>query len=120
MNKKGFTLVEVLLVIVLIAMVTAIVLPNITDSIETSKEKKFESYASLVKDNLEMYVMDNKEDLWAEGANGTISIVESDLRARTKEMDIGDCTIKSLSASRTANNYTYSVTITCNNKDYTK
>lgn len=64
MNKKGFTLVELLLVIVIIAIISLVVLPNIMDILNTSKNKKWTTIEDIVKTNLELYNIDYLEDLW--------------------------------------------------------
>ena len=37
MNKKGFTLVEILLVVVILGIISAITIPNIMESLSESK-----------------------------------------------------------------------------------
>ena len=41
MNKKGFTLVELLAVITLIAIIAGMAVPNVMSSIENSKKNTF-------------------------------------------------------------------------------
>ena len=43
MNKKGFTLVELILIITLMAVISVIVIPNILDALSSSKQQKYES-----------------------------------------------------------------------------
>ena len=40
LNKKGFTLVELLVVIVILGVIMSIAIPSITSSIERSKDKQ--------------------------------------------------------------------------------
>ena len=50
MNKKGFTLVEVLAVIILLGLIAAILIPNYNKTIEKSKKNSFkESLNGLVR-----------------------------------------------------------------------
>ena len=48
MNKKGFTLVELLAVVVLIAIISALTFPNIKKLIDSNSEKEFTSYEKLM------------------------------------------------------------------------
>ena len=113
MKKNGFTLVEMLLVIALIATITAIIIPNITSSIETGHAKEYESYVKLLEDNLEMYKTDlNVKD------NKTVSI--GDLRSRVSELkyDEEKCTINELKIQKETAGFTYCAKITCDGKEY--
>ena len=44
LNKKGFTLVELLVVIVILGVIMSIAIPSITSSIERSKDKQIWHY----------------------------------------------------------------------------
>lgn len=58
-NKKGFTLVEVLLVIVIIGIIGVITIPNIMEALNSSRKESGKAIEDLLKDNLEMYNEDN-------------------------------------------------------------
>jgi len=59
MKNKGFTLVEVLAVIILLGLIAAIIIPNYNKSIENSKKKAFqESLNGLVR-TIENYIANN-------------------------------------------------------------
>ncbi len=62
-NKKGFTLIEIIVVVLLIAIVVAITIPSIINKLGNTKDKKYNTYVDLIKENLKMYAIDNKEDL---------------------------------------------------------
>lgn len=64
MNKKGFTLVELITVIIIIGIISVITIPNIMKALTTSKNSNGESVEKLLENNLELYNMDYKEDLW--------------------------------------------------------
>lgn len=64
MNKKGFTLVEMLFVVVLIGIIATIVFPNIMDAVKQSKIDEYETTAKILRQSLELYNQDNMKELW--------------------------------------------------------
>lgn len=59
MNKKGFTLVEVLVVLVLISLITVIVVPNVQKIAKESKVKLCNSKLELVEEAISLWTQDN-------------------------------------------------------------
>ncbi len=57
MKKKGFTLVELLAVIVILAIILAIAVPSITKLIENQRKSAFESSIKLIIKNLEVKIL---------------------------------------------------------------
>lgn len=55
LNKKGFTLVELLVVLVLLAVIMTIAIPSVTSSIERSKDKQKNSKIELLVSAAELY-----------------------------------------------------------------
>ena len=60
MNKKGFTLTELLAVIVILVVLSLIVIPIVNDQVNISKQKSFESSIGSVKRAV-LYYIDQKE-----------------------------------------------------------
>ena len=60
-NKNGFTLVELLAVIVILAIILVIAVPKITDTIKNSKMASFESSAKTIAAQAEKKKMENIE-----------------------------------------------------------
>lgn len=58
MNKKGFTLVELLAVIVILAIILAIAIPSITSLIENSKKGSFESNVKMIAAGIEYKILE--------------------------------------------------------------
>ena len=65
LNKKGFTLVEVLAVIIIVCLLALLVIPQITDSISNFKDKTDDLTLSIITSAAELYIQDyeiNVED----------------------------------------------------------
>ena len=48
-NKDGFTLIEMLIVLFIIAILLILIIPNITKNIDTAKDKSSEAYEKTVQ-----------------------------------------------------------------------
>lgn len=59
MNKKGFTLVELLVVIILIAAIVLLALPKITDSVKNNTDNVDKIAFNIIKEATKLYVSDN-------------------------------------------------------------
>ncbi len=55
LNKKGFTLIELMVVIAILVIIMVIALPNITSSIERSKQKQIDNKRQLIVSAGELY-----------------------------------------------------------------
>ena len=62
-NKRGFTLVELLAVIVILMAISAIAIPSITASIERSKNKQFEAKKAVIIEAARLYYSEHKVSL---------------------------------------------------------
>ena len=64
MNKKGFSLIEVLIVLVLLGIIIGIVLPNTNKLLNYSKIKEAEALEKVLVDHLKIYNEENEQDIW--------------------------------------------------------
>lgn len=71
LNKKGFTLVELLVVLVILVVIMSIAIPSVTSSIERSKEKQKNSKIEIIVSATEMYV-DRHKNTCKTGCNVNI------------------------------------------------
>lgn len=55
LNKKGFTLIELMAVLAVLVILLGIALPNITSSIERSKQKQKDAKIELLTSSAELY-----------------------------------------------------------------
>lgn len=63
LNNKGFTLVELLAVVVILLALAIIAIPNITASLEKNKNKLSESQKKIVVSSTELFISENKNSL---------------------------------------------------------
>lgn len=93
MNDKGFTLIEMLIVLLIISVLILVTIPNVTKHFATIDNKGCEAYLKMVQGQVEAYKLDNKSlpslnelksggylngDEAAECPNGDLIEIESD------------------------------------------
>ena len=61
MNKKGFTLVELLAVIVIMGVIMAFAFPSIDGMIDGNKRKKYEAFEKSMTEYAKIYYEDSEE-----------------------------------------------------------
>jgi len=135
MNKKGFTLVELILVVVIIGIISAITIPNIMEALDESKAEGGESIEKMLKQNLELYNTDHEDELWCNeykgfscnsykygtigklDMNGDEGITIEKLYIANPDIDMGQCLLQpgdSLTITRSGDGtYTYTAKIIC-------
>lgn len=77
LNKKGFTLVELLVVLVILVVIMSIAIPSITSSLERSKEKQKDATIKLIVSAAELYA-DRHKNTFTSGNDVSISTLISD------------------------------------------
>ena len=63
MNRKGFTMIELLAVIVVLGIVLVITFPNMTDVFKSSKLKSEEAFVERISQSIESYVTLNSSSI---------------------------------------------------------
>ncbi|MBQ6495034.1 MAG: type II secretion system protein [Bacilli bacterium] len=61
LNNKGFTLVELIAVLVILISVMMVTIPAVNSSLEKNKDKQLESTKKLLENASEFYVTNNKD-----------------------------------------------------------
>ena len=64
MNRKGFTLVELLAVLVILSVIMGIAIPSISSSMERTKSKQNASKYKMLESYAEEYVTDHKNAVY--------------------------------------------------------
>ena len=63
MNKKGFTLVELLATIVILGLIVTIVYPVVISTINSSRQKARDSQIKIIEKGAKMYYLENPNEL---------------------------------------------------------
>ena len=64
LDNKGFTLVELLAVLVILVAIMGIAIPSISSSLERTKDKQNDARLEIIKSAAEMYVTDHKNAIY--------------------------------------------------------
>lgn len=115
LNNKGFTLVELLAVLVILAAIMGIAIPSITSSMERTKEKQNEEKKNMLESFAELYVADHKNAIYNNlGTNTECHISISTLKSEGYLTDDADKDIDGntfngyIIFTKTTNDYRYS------------
>lgn len=81
MNNKGFTLIELIAIIGLLAIIILISVPNFTNQIEWSKKNNYDNFISDLCLAAESYVNHSDQESNFKNAGDTISINIEDLKS---------------------------------------
>ena len=73
MNKKGFTIVELLVTIVILGIILTIVYPAVTSTINSSRVKAHNSQIKVIEKAMKLYYLDNVDELQDLNDNGTMN-----------------------------------------------
>jgi len=122
MKNKGFTLVELIITIGIMAIVLMVAFPSVSKLQRTNKYKKMISYGEAMASSAKLYVDQYQEDLWGSmTTTGSRQISISTLKSSDLLKDYADkkdrCTSGYVdvvrSGSRNDFRYTYSYSLTC-------
>lgn len=70
-NKKGFTLVEILIVVVILGILAAIVIPQFSDASTEAKTSSLKSDLQTVRSQIQLYKIQHNDELPGAGSGGT-------------------------------------------------
>lgn len=104
-NEKGFTLIEMLIVLLIISVLILVTIPNVTKHFGTIDEKGCDAYLSMVQGQVQTYKIDHHkypslEDLKAPEYLGTDKVACPDGR-EIAISDKGKVTVKESASSGT-------------------
>ncbi len=76
--RKGFTLIEILIVVVILGILAAIVIPQFTDASTQASEASVRSQLQTIRGQLELYKVQNADTYPLLVANGWTDLVTND------------------------------------------
>lgn len=122
-NKKGFTLVELIAVIAIIGILTAIAIPSVTALMNKFRNDYYDKLEQNVEIAAQNYISDNKNSRPVNGSS--VNILVSDLIDKSYIDEVVDYQKQScdlvnskVTVKRSNNKYTYQVCLVCNSDDY--
>lgn len=118
MKNKGFTLVELIVVIAVMGILLAVVFPSVTRLQQNNQYKKFVSYGQSMVAAAKLYVDQYQEDLWGASKTENRTINQNDLTNANLLKPFQDkkssCT-GSVTVSRNNKKFTYTYQLNCGN-----
>ena len=125
-DKRGFTLVELLVVMVILGIVIGLSFPAIRVLQEKNADKKYNSYKDSLKSSAKLYVDSYDEDLFGRKESGCACIKYEELESKklTKDITVKDVTCDTdntfVRVNKVEGSYTYDSYIGCKEKNKSK
>ena len=119
MNNKGFTLVELLVVIAVMGIITGMSIPLIRNVQLNRENKRYETYLNSLTYSAKLYVNSYEEDLFGRESNGCVIISYTDLARRKllKDIDVKNVSCNSdktlIKVIKSEGKYTYTPQVGC-------
>lgn len=113
-RKKGFTLIEMLVVIVIIGVIMAIAIPSVIKLMNRNSNDTCNVYKKLVESSIDLYALRNKGSL-----NNSVNEVTYETLKNKMDLDEKDLTCDNdaiIYIYKTNNGYTYKYNLTCKDK----
>ena len=121
-NKKGFTLVELLVVMVIFIIIVGLSYPAIKVLQSKSLDKKFNTYKDSMSLGAKLYKDSYDEDMFGRNENGCTCVKFEELKNKTliKDISLNDVTCNTentfVRVTKVDDNYTYTSFLGCKNK----
>ena len=112
LNNKGFTLVELLAVIVILTVISSIAIPTISSSLDRSKTKQTKAKEDLLKSAAELYIIDNNKRGTIEGCVTFTKLKNSGYIDDKATDDVKGCSVQYTPANG-SNPATYTIATNC-------
>ena len=125
-SRQGFTLIELLAAIVILGIIVALSIPQISNLIDSNNEKKYETYEDTIETSAKLYTDAYTEDMFGNNESGCYDIPYEDLSNKNlvKDINVSDVTCTGGADKKTfvrvyksGDHYNYKVSMYCTTKD---
>lgn len=123
-NNKGFTLVELIVVIAIMGVILILALPQVSKIQSANKDRKYDAYYSSIESGAKLYIDSRSKDLFGNNTSGCVTVPYSELKKQNLVKDFGDRDITCsdddetyVEVRKVNDNYLYSTAITCRNSE---
>ncbi len=89
-NRYGFTLVELIVVIAIMGVILILALPQVSRIQSANKNKKYEAYKESLESAAKIYIDNHTKDLFGNNPTGCVTIKYSDLKRDNLIKDFGE------------------------------
>ena len=124
MNKKGFTLIELIVVIAIMGVILILALPQISSIQRANRDRKYEAYKESLVSASKLYVYNHARDMFGYNDSGCAIIKYSDLKGSDLIKDFASIDVTCsrdtdtfVEVRKVGNNYKYAGSLVCRSKD---
>lgn len=118
MNKKGYSLIELLAVIIIVGLIVIVAIPAVSRILTSNDEKEYSNYFMVVESSAKAYADDKKDDLGSSNDTGCIEVSLDDLikEEYVKEFDSDEVTCSGdVRLNNNKGNLKININLTCVN-----
>ena len=119
MNKKGFTLIETIMVIAILALLMLILVPNVIVLINKNNIKSCHNLEESIKNATKMYVTNNKYELGFSCSGSKDVSIQTLLDSGDLKLSTDNLTNPKDDSEIKPDNTSVKVTYDCNTKEFT-
>ena len=126
-NNKGFTLIELIVVIAIMVIILILALPQVSKIQEANKDRKYEAYKESIRAGSKLHIDSYAKDLFGNNNSGCIRIKYSELKQNNLIKDFGNKDIfcgkdaeTFVEVRKVLSEYKYKVNIVCRNIESNK